>query len=151
MEDFFLGLSKIKCSTTGPHVFNNNLEIFEIVYLKLYLGFYIDSSINYLYVKSQSKSSRRSSKTSVSLGWIYNVRTTASELTDSAWREYPPSSTTLWHFYIFRSPYVIQANPAGETFTPPKGSPLAESKPAEIMIKSGANFLIIGKKRLSQT
>jgi len=34
---------------------------------------------------------------------------------------------------------------------PPSLSPFAESKPADIIIKSGANYLMIGKRKVSQT
>jgi hypothetical protein len=39
--------------------------------------------------------------------------------------------------------------PTGVTPICPKGSPRAESKPAEIIRRSGANSLMIGKKIVS--
>lgn len=72
--------------------------------------------------------------------------TTASELISNASKEYPPSNTTARQLWIFLSPYVIQAYPIGLTEIPPSGSPLAESNPADIIIISGSNFLIIGNK-----
>jgi hypothetical protein len=73
--------------------------------------------------------------------------TIASELSANGIREYPPSKTATILDYIYRRPLVIQANPTGVTFILPSTSFFAESKPAEIIIKSGLNSLIIGNRR----
>ena len=43
----------------------------------------------------------------------------------------------------------MYAYPAGVTPTSPSGSPSAESKPAETMIKSGLKSLMIGFNKIS--
>ncbi len=47
------------------------------------------------------------------------------------------------------SDYVIQEYPTGVTPTYPRGSPKAESNPADVSMRSGLNSFIIGKKTYS--
>jgi len=75
--------------------------------------------------------------------------TIASELYAKGIILYPPSRTATTLLCIFRNPYVIHAYPTGDTLIYPM-SPFAASNPADIIIKSGLNSLIIGNNKDSQ-